>query len=84
MVADRELVLKEQSAKVKRALATAAEQSRTDNRRHRAATILILLLLGGCWRFLTPMGVGSSSTSPISHTLPSGVLPLPRQNATGG
>lgn len=47
----RRIVLQEQAAVVKRALATASEQTQRETRRHRVAALLILFLLGGCWRF---------------------------------
>ena len=58
----RRVVLRDQAAVVKRALATATEQTQRETRRHRILLLLALFLLGGIWRFT----MGSSLTS---HTL---------------
>ena len=84
--AARQHVVRDQAAAVKRASAVAAEQTQKAERRHRAATLLIFLLLGGCWRFFAGGTMTSRtlrSTDSLTESQPTLLQALPgNKNAT--
>ena len=72
----RKVVVRDQAAVVKRALAEVSAETQREVRRHRVAALLVFFLLGGCWRFFNGHSMRVASSMDVETAMTSIIRPV--------
>jgi hypothetical protein len=72
----RKVVVRDQAAVVRRALAEVSAETQREVRRHRVAALLVFFLLGGCWRFFNGHSMRVASSMDVETAMTSIIRPV--------